>query len=56
MLTFLKKIFIWWNQATIGTSIQTFFFGKYAGKDSFGNKYYQNKNGISLSAIIYSFN
>ena len=24
---------------------QNYFFGKYVGKDSFGNKYYQNKSG-----------
>ena len=45
MLTFIKQIFVWWNQATIGTRIQTLIFGKYVGKDSFGNKYYQNKKG-----------
>ena len=45
MLTFLKKIFTWWNQETIGTKIQTFFFGKLVGEDSFGNKYYQSKSG-----------
>ena len=45
MLTFIKQIFVWWNQTTIGTRIQTFIFGKYVGKDSFGNRYYQNKKG-----------
>ena len=45
MLTFLKKIFIWWNQETLGTKLQTFFFGKLVGEDSFGNKYYQSKSG-----------
>ena len=45
MLTFLKKIFIWWNQETLGTKIQTLFFGKLIGKDSFGNKYYESKSG-----------
>ena len=45
MLTFLKKIFIWWNQETLGTKLQTIFFGKLVGQDSFGNKYYQNKSG-----------
>ncbi len=45
MLTFFKKIFTWWNRATLGTNIQTFFFGKYVGKDFFGNKYYHNKKG-----------
>ena len=45
MLTIIKQIFIWWNQQTIGTKIQTIFFGKFVGKDSFGNKYYQSKSG-----------
>ena len=45
MLTLIKEIFTWWNRQTLGTKIQTFFFGKLVGKDSFGNKYYQNKSG-----------
>ena len=45
MLTLLKKIFVWWNQDTIGTKIKTILFGKLVGKDAFGNKYYENKNG-----------
>ena len=44
-MTFLKKIFTWWNQETFGTKLQTIFFGKLAGEDSFGNKYYQSKLG-----------
>ena len=43
MLTLLKKIFIWWNQETLGTKLKTFFFGKLVGVDSLGNKYYQSK-------------
>ena len=45
MLTFIKKIFTWWNQETIGTKIKTLIFGRLVGKDSFGNKYYENKKG-----------
>ncbi len=45
MLTLFKQIFVWWNQTTIGTRLQTIFFGKFVGKDSLGNKYYQNKTG-----------
>ena len=45
MLTLFKKIFIWWNQDTIGTRIKTIFSGKLVGKDSFGNKYYESKKG-----------
>ena len=52
MLTFLKKIFIWWKQDTFGTRLKTIFFGKLVGKDSFGNKYYENKKGKRW--VIYS--
>ena len=45
MLTMLKEIFTWWNQQTLGTRIQIFFFGKLVGKDHLGNKYYQSKSG-----------
>jgi len=45
MLTFLKKIFVWWNQETIGTMIETIFSGKFVGKDFLGNKYYKNSSG-----------
>ena len=52
MLTFFKKIFIWWNQETIGTKIKTILYGKFVGKDSFGNKYYESKKGKRW--VIYS--
>jgi len=45
MLTLLKKIFIWWNQETIGTKLKTIFTGKLVGVDAAGNKYYKNKAG-----------
>ena len=45
MLTIFKEIFTWWNHQTLGTRIQTFLYGKYTGKDSSGNKYYQSKSG-----------
>ena len=53
MLTLFKKIFTWWNQDTFGTRLKTIFFGKFVGKDSFGNKYYESKNGKRW--IIYSY-
>jgi len=52
MLTFFKQIFIWWNQQTLGTRIHTILFGKFVGKDSFGNKYYESKSGKRW--VIYS--
>ena len=45
MLTFLKKIFTWWNRETLGTRIKTILFGKLIGSDEYGNKYYQSKKG-----------
>ena len=45
MLTIFKELFVWWNQQTLSTRIQTLFFGKFVGKDNLGNKYYQNKSG-----------
>ena len=45
MLTIFKEIFIWWNRQTLGTRIHTLFFGNLIGKDDYGNKYYQSKNG-----------
>jgi NADH:ubiquinone oxidoreductase subunit len=45
MLTLLKKIFIWWNQETLGTKLKTILFGKLVGNDSLGNKYYESSSG-----------
>ena len=52
MLTLLKKIFVWWNQETLGTKLKTVFFGKLVGTDSTGNKYYESKDGKRW--VIYS--
>ena len=52
MQTLIKKIFVWWNRDTLGTRIKTILIGKLVGKDSFGNKYYESKNGKRW--VIYS--
>ena len=39
----LNIIFTWWNKQTFGTFLKTLFYGKYVGKDEFGNKYYKSK-------------
>tara|TARA_B100000401_G_C52419340_1_gene537395 strand:- start:119 stop:481 length:363 start_codon:yes stop_codon:yes gene_type:complete len=52
MLTIFKKIFIWWNQDTLGTKLKTILFGNFVGKDHLGNKYYESKNGKRW--VIYS--
>ena len=50
----LKTIFTWWNRQTLGTFLKTSFFGKYVGKDDFGNKYY--KNNKDERWVVYSNN
>ena len=52
MLTLFKEIFTWWNHQTLGTRFTIFFFGKFVGKDSHGNKYYQTKKGKRF--VIYN--
>ena len=51
---FFKIIFTWWNQITFGTFLKTIFFGKYVGKDEFGNKYYKSKKNERW--VVYSNN
>ena len=50
----LNIFFTWWNRQTFGTFLKTLFFGKYMGKDEFGNKYYKNKQDERW--VIYSSN
>ena len=44
MIKFLKIIFTWWNGQTIGTFLNTLFFGKLVGIDDSKNKYYVDNN------------
>ncbi len=48
----IKQIFTWWNKKTFGTFLKTLFYGKYVGKDEFGNKYYKSKKDERW--VIYS--
>ena len=50
----LKVIFTWWNKQTFGTFLKTLFFGKFVGRDEFGNKYYKSKSDERW--VIYSDN
>ena len=54
MSNFLKQIFTWWYKQTVGTFIYTLLFGKFIGKDQFGNKYYSNSKGKRW--VIYKNN
>tara|TARA_B100001540_G_scaffold317634_1_gene351780 strand:+ start:241 stop:642 length:402 start_codon:yes stop_codon:yes gene_type:complete len=44
-MSFLKRIFTWWNDSTVGTSLFTCLKGKFIGEDDQGNRYYSEKNG-----------
>ena len=50
----MKIFFTWWNRQTLGTFLKTLFYGKYVGKDEFGNKYYKSKKNERW--VIYSKN
>ena len=43
MLTIFSKIFILVESRYIWHETKNNFFGKFVGKDSFGNKYYESK-------------
>ena len=42
-MSFLGKIFTWWDGATIGTMLHTARKGEHVGTDAQGNKYYRQK-------------
>ena len=44
-MAFFKKIFTWWEGATLGTSLHLWRHGRKVGTDSLGNVYYQSKKG-----------
>ena len=44
-MAFLSSLFVWWKNATPGTMLTTLFSGVEVGKDEFGNRYYQTKDG-----------
>ena len=41
----LRQLFVWWVNATPGTFLTTWWSGKPVGKDDFGNRYYESKDG-----------
>jgi NADH:ubiquinone oxidoreductase subunit len=42
---FFKKIFTWWDGATLGTALQVWRHGRKLATDSLGNIYYGTKDG-----------
>jgi NADH:ubiquinone oxidoreductase subunit len=58
-MTWLARIFTWWNGQTLNTSVHTLLFGKFAGKDEFGNRYYRTRKidkalGFERRWVIYA--
>jgi len=43
IMSFLMKIFTWWEGATIGTLLWSARNGEHVGTDAQGNKYYRSK-------------
>ena len=43
-MSFLGKIFTWWDGATIGTQLWSSRNGEHVGTDAQGNKYYRSKS------------
>ena len=53
VLNFIKRIFVWWDDQTIGTQLWTWRKGKKVGEDAAGNIYYTNAAG-DRSWVIYN--
>lgn len=53
----LKKIFTWWDGATIGTTLWSVRNGACVGEDEFGNRYYESRKanffGRTRRWVIY---
>lgn len=50
MLGFIKRIFAWWDGATLGTLWTISRSGKFVGQDDYGNKYYEEPEGKGTGA------
>lgn len=45
MFSLIKRLFIWWQDCTIGTWLYTALRGDRVGEDEQGNVYYRSKKG-----------
>jgi NADH:ubiquinone oxidoreductase subunit len=52
-MSFLSRIFTWWNSCTIGTGFFTWLHGTSVGADDQGNRYYSDKDG-ARRWVIYN--
>jgi len=44
-MSYLNRLFTWWNRATLSTSLHTLFHGERVGEDQYGNVYYRRRGG-----------
>jgi len=42
-MSFIKRLFTWWNGSTFGTNLQISRKGEKIGEDAYGNTYYQER-------------
>lgn len=52
MKQFLLQFFSWWHGQTLSVRFFTWAKGEYVGSDSFGNRYYCNKQGARW--VVYA--
>ena len=52
-MSFLSKVFTWWNGETFGTQFYTWRKGRRVGEDAEGNVYYQTADG-ARRWVIYN--
>jgi NADH:ubiquinone oxidoreductase subunit len=45
-MSFLAKIFTWWNGQTLGTALYTRRHGRKVGEDAEGNAFYESADGL----------
>jgi NADH:ubiquinone oxidoreductase subunit len=45
LMIWLKRMFTWWLEATVGTMLMTWWKGELVGSDEFGHRYYREKGG-----------
>jgi NADH:ubiquinone oxidoreductase subunit len=44
-MAWLRLLFVWWRDATLGTLLATRLTGVPVGTDKFGNRYFRSRNG-----------
>jgi NADH:ubiquinone oxidoreductase subunit len=49
---FLRAVFVWWRDATAGTVLNTWVNGRFVGRDGYGNRYYQSRDGKRRWALF----